>query len=63
MGRDSSYKKPTDKILTVPVNLNLHTRIRIAAAERQVSLKEFCTTAIQEFLMKHEDNKYNGNAD
>lgn len=53
MGRDSSYKKPTDKILTIPIEPELHRRVRVQAAHEDISLKELGTKALQEYLDSH----------
>lgn len=46
MSRDASYKKPDDKIVTVPMSAYLHRKLRILAAHRNESIKETMTAAL-----------------
>jgi hypothetical protein len=53
MVRDNSYKKPTDAIVTIPVDLTLHQRLRIQAAKENTTIKQIGTTALIEYLSRN----------
>lgn len=48
--RDPSYKPPGSRIVTIPVSPELHRKIRIRAAELDISVKELGTRALEEIV-------------
>lgn len=48
MSRDSSYKRPDDVILTVPVSQELHKRIRIKAIHDNLTIKALVTKLLED---------------
>lgn len=50
MGRDPSYKRPGDVIVTTPMEPELRKRIKIYCAQRDLSTKEFMLCAAELML-------------
>ncbi len=49
----NSYKPPGHRIVTVPIDPELHRRLRVAAAAKDLTIKQFVTACIVQAL---EDN-------
>lgn len=50
MARDSSYKKPGDSIVTVPMDASLHRKLRVLAAYRGETIKDTMIAALTALL-------------
>lgn len=48
--RDPTYRPPGSKIVTIPVTPELHKKIRVRAAELDISIKELATRAFEEIV-------------
>lgn len=48
MPRDSSYKKPWETIVTVPLSPELHKRLRIKCIHENITIKGFITKLLEE---------------
>jgi len=47
MGRDSSYKKPDETIVTVPLSPELHHRLRVRCVHENITIKAFVTKLLE----------------
>jgi predicted HicB family RNase H-like nuclease len=50
VSRDSTYKKLTDVIVTVPIYRELHKRLRIRAINEGMTIKAYVTRLIEKEL-------------
>lgn len=48
--RDKSYKPPGSVILTIPIDPELHKRLRRLSVETERSLKDIGTAALENYL-------------
>ena len=48
--RDSSYKPPGSRILTIPIEPELHQALRILAAQRNLTMKALGIEALEAVL-------------
>lgn len=52
--RDSSYKPPGSRILTIPIEPELHQALRILAAQRNLTMKALGIEALEAILKSAE---------
>lgn len=48
MSRDSTYKRPDDVIVTVPLAPALHYRLRVKCVHENITIKAFVTKLIED---------------